>query len=110
MMAFKEAFERADPKILEPIYEMEVMVPEELMGDVMTDLQTRRSVITGMDSKDSYQIIKAKTPLAELYRYTTSLKSLTQGRATFNTKFSEYAPVPGEIQKKLAEHHKDSEN
>ncbi len=71
------------------------------MGDVMTDLQTRRSVIMGMDSQGQYQIIKAKTPLAELDRYSTSLRSITQGKASFTSKFAEYTAVPGEIQKKL---------
>ncbi len=107
--AFKAAFKQADPKILEPIYELEVMVPEELMGDVMTDLQTRRAIIMGMDSKDHYQIIKAKTPLAEMYKYTTSLRSITQGRASFTTRFSEYSPVPGEIQQRLMKQMQETE-
>ena len=89
-MAFKAAFVKADPKILEPINDLEVMVPDDLMGDVMTDLQNRRSIIQGMDSKGAYKIIKAKTPLAEMYKYTTSLRSITQGRASFTTKFAEY--------------------
>jgi len=110
MMAFKEAFQLADPKILEPIYEIEVLVPEELMGDVVTDLQGRRSIIVGMDSKGSYQVIKARTPLAELDRYSTSLRSITQGRGNYTGKFAEYAPVPGDIQKKLAEEYKKMEN
>lgn len=100
--AFKEAFKDADPLILEPIYDMEIMVPEELMGDVMSDLQSRRSVINGMDANGKYQVIKASTPLAEQYRYTTSLKSLTQGRASFKRRFKEYAPVPYEVQQQLA--------
>ena len=110
MMAFKEAFQLADPKILEPIYEIEVLVPEELMGDVVTDLQGRRSIIVGMDSKGSYQVIKARTPLAELDRYSTSLRSITQGRGNYAGRFAEYAPVPGDIQKKLAEEYKKMEN
>jgi elongation factor G len=109
MMAFKEAFQAADPKILEPIYEIEVLVPEELMGDVVTDLQGRRSIIIGMDSKGSYQVIKARTPLAELDRYSTSLRSITQGRGNYTGKFAEYAPVPPDIQKKLAEEYKKTE-
>lgn len=110
MMAFKEAFQLADPKILEPIYEIEIFVPEELMGDVVTDLQSRRSVILGMDSKGNYQVIKARTPLAELDKYSTSLRSITQGRGNYTGKFAEYAGVPGEIQKKLAEEYKKTEN
>jgi elongation factor G len=110
MMAFKEAFHHADPKILEPIYEVEVLVPEELMGDVVTDLQTRRSIILGMDNKGKYQVIKARTPLAELDKYSTSLRSITQGRGNYSGKFVEYAPVPGEIQKKLADEYKVNES
>lgn len=109
MMAFKEAFHQADPKLLEPVYEMEVIVPEELMGEVMTDLQTRRSIILGMDSQGSSSIIRTKTPLSELDKYSTTLRSITQGRASFNCKFSEYAPVPAEVQKKLAEEYKKEE-
>jgi elongation factor G len=103
MMAFKEAFHHADPKILEPIYEVEVLVPDELMGDVVTDLQGRRTTILGMDSRGNYQVIKARTPLAELDKYSNSLRSITQGRGSFTGRFSEYAPVPADIQKKLAE-------
>lgn len=103
MMAFKEAFHNADPKILEPIYDVEVLVPEELMGDVVTDLQSRRTIIMGMDARGGYQVIKARTPLAELDKYSTALRSITQGRGSFIGKFSDYAPVPVDIQKKLAE-------
>jgi len=107
--AFKKAFVNADPKILEPINELEVMVPDELMGDVMTDLQTRRSIIQGMDSKGIYKVIKAKTPLAEMYKYTTSLRSITQGRASFATKFAEYSPVPMDIQQRLMKEMKEND-
>lgn len=102
MMAFKDAFMKAEPQLLEPIYGLEVRVPEEIMGDVMGDLQTRRSLIVGIDTNGNYQVIKAKTPLAELDRYSTSLRSLSQGRASFSQKFAEYLPVPFEIQQKLA--------
>jgi elongation factor G len=102
MMAFKDAFMKAEPQLLEPIYDLEVMVPEEMMGDVMGDLQTRRSIIMGMDSKGKYQVIKARTPLAELDRYSTTLRSLTQGRAMFKQTFADYTPVPFEVQSKLA--------
>lgn len=102
MMAFKDAFMQAEPQLLEPIYDLEVLVPEEMMGDVMGDLQTRRSLIMGIDTKGNYQMIKARTPLAELNKYSTSLRSLSQGRASFNQKFAEYVPVPYEIQQKLA--------
>ncbi len=110
MMAFKEAFHQADPKILEPIYEIEILVPEELMGDVVTDLQSRRSIILGMDSRGNYQVIKARTPLAELDRYSTSLRSITQGRGNYTGRFADYAPVPPDIQKKLGEEYKKTEN
>jgi elongation factor G len=101
-MAFKDAFMRAEPQLLEPIYDLEVMLPEEVMGEVMGDLQTRRSIIMGMDSKGRYQVIKAQTPLAELDRYSTSLRSLTQGRASFTQRFVDYVAVPYEIQQKVS--------
>jgi elongation factor G len=102
MMAFKDAFMKAEPQLLEPIYDLEVLLPEEVMGEVMGDLQTRRALIMGMDSKGSYQVIKARVPLAELDRYSTSLRSLTQGRASFTQQFAEFMPVPFEIQQTLA--------
>ena len=107
--AFRNAFMNSDPKLLEPVYELEVLVPEELMGEVMTDLQTRRAIIMGIDTRNQYQVIKAKTPLAELYRYSNSLKSLTQGRASFKTSFAEYAPVPYDLQKELINKHETVE-
>lgn len=110
MKAFKQAFMQASPKILEPLNELDVLVPEDLLGDVMTDLQSRRATIMGIEAKDSYQLIKAKTPLSELDRYTTALRSLTHGRASFNKRFSEYAPVPADIQDKLIKDYQDSEN
>jgi elongation factor G len=102
MMAFKDAFLRSEPQLLEPIYDLEVLLPEDVMGEVMGDLQTRRSLIMGMDSKGNYQIIRARTPLAELDRYSTTLRSLSQGRARFTQKFADFSPVPFEIQQKLA--------
>lgn len=102
MMAFKDAFMQAEPQLLEPIYDLEVTVPEEMMGDVMGDLQTRRSMIVGIDTNGNYQVIKAKTPLAELNKYSTSLRSLSQGRGSFKQNFAEYMPVPYEVQLKLA--------
>ncbi len=101
MMAFKEAFMKSEPQLLEPIYNVEIMLPEDVMGEVMGDLQTRRSMIMGMDSKGNYQVIKAKTPLAELDRYSTTLRSLSQGRASFTQQFAEFATVPYELQAKL---------
>jgi elongation factor G len=102
MMAFKDAFLKAEPQLLEPIYDMEIMVPEEIMGDVMGDLQTRRALIMGVDTKGNHQVIKARTPLAELDRYSTTLRSLSQGRASFSQKFADFVPVPFEVQQKLA--------
>ena len=99
--AFKEAFLNANPKLLEPTQELIVKVPEEMVGNVMTDLQSRRSIILGIDSINNYQILKCTTPLAELYGYSTDLRSLTQGRATFTATFSTYQPVPVNVQKKL---------
>lgn len=102
MMAFKEAFLHADPTLLEPLYDIEIMVPEEVMGEVMGDLQTRRALIMGIDTKHNFQVINARVPLAELDRYSTTLRSLSQGRARFTQKFAEFAQVPGDIQHKLA--------
>ncbi|MBE0639128.1 MAG: elongation factor G [Bacteroidales bacterium] len=99
--AFREAFKNAGPKILEPIYDVEVIVPEEKMGDVMTDLQGRRAVIMGMDAEGNYQKILARVPLAEMNRYSTALSSITSGRAMYSLKFAEYAQVPGEVQTEL---------
>lgn len=101
MKAFHEAFLKADPRLMEPIYNLEILVPEELIGEVMTDLQTRRSMIMGIDTKGKYQVINAKTPLAGLDRYITTLRSITQGRASFTSRFAEYALVPVEVQKQL---------
>lgn len=99
--AFKAAFLNANPKLMEPINELIVKVPEDLMGNVMTDLQSRRSLILGMDSVGKYQQITAKTPLAEMYKYSTTLRSLTQGRASFSTKFLKFEPVPTNVQNDL---------
>ncbi len=100
--AFTDAFTQAAPKILEPIHEVEILAPEEVIGDVMTDLQTRRAIIMGVDTKGKYQVVKANIPLAEMNKYSTSLRSITHGMASFNSKFLEYAPVPGDVQNKLA--------
>ncbi|HEY4789185.1 MAG TPA: elongation factor G, partial [Bacteroidales bacterium] len=99
--AFREAFKNAGPKIMEPIYNVDVWVPADRMGDVMSDLQTRRAIVQGMSSERGFEKISAKVPLAEMNKYSTSLSSLTQGRAIYTMKFSEYAQVPGEIQGEL---------
>ncbi|GIV54801.1 MAG: elongation factor G [Candidatus Kapaibacterium sp.] len=105
MMAFKEAFLQADPKLLEPIYSVTIIVPDEYMGDVMSDLPSRRAVILGMDSDGHYQRIYTRMPLAELDRYSTALRSMTQGRATYTAEFAEYQPVPPHVQQKLVQEH-----
>ena len=101
MMAFKDAFGQASPKILEPIYELEVLAPEDVVGDVMSDLPTRRAIIEGIDTDGHYQKIKAHIPLAELQNYSTGLRAITQGRAKYNIEFHDYAPVPMDMQDKL---------
>lgn len=107
-MAFKEAFHNADPQVLEPIYNLEVTMPDEMMGDVISDLNTRRSMIIGMDSAGHNQVIKAQIPLAELNNYSSMLRSITQGRAKYKISFHEYAPLPFDQQQKLvAEHQKE---
>jgi len=99
--AFSAAFKNAGPKILEPIYDVEVLVPSDRMGDVMSDLQGRRSIISGMNSEKGFEKLMAKVPLAEMGKYSTALSSLTNGRATFSMKFAEYSPVSHDIQDAL---------
>lgn len=99
--AFSAAFKEAGPKILEPIYDVEVFVPADKMGDVMSDLQGRRGMIVGMSSENGYEKLQAKVPLSEMANYSTSLSSLTGGRASFIMKFASYELVPGDIQNKL---------
>lgn len=107
-MAFKKGFREAKPVLLEPIYEIEVTVPEEYMGDVMGDISSRRGKILGMESDDSHQVIKALVPLKELHRYSTTLRSMTQGRGIHTQKFDHYEEVPKEIADKIiAEHAKE---
>ena len=100
---FKQAVLGANPILLEPIYDIEVKVPEEHMGDVMGDLSSRRGKIMGMDSKGHFQIVKAKVPLAELDRYATTLRSITSGRGIFSRSFSHYEPVPKELESRVIE-------
>ena len=99
--AFSQAFKQAGPKILEPIYDVEVRVPSDRMGDVMSDLQGRRALIEGMNSEKGFEVIKAKVPLKEMNKYSTSLSSLTGGRAFYTMKFEKYDKVPPEIQEQL---------
>ena len=107
--AFKEAFKNAGPKILEPIYDVEVMVPADRMGDCMTDLQGRRAVVMGMDSEGDYQIIKARVPLAEMNKYSTSLSSITSGRGMYTLKFYDYQQVPTDVQMVLLKAYEEQE-
>lgn len=99
--AFKEAFRNAGPKIMEPIYNVEIMTPAEYMGACMSDLQNKRAIIEGMNSDKGFSVLKARVPLAELYRYSTTLSSLTSGAATFTMTFADYQAVPGDVQTKL---------
>ena len=99
--AFKESFRNAGPKIMEPIYNLEILTPADYMGACMSDLQNKRAIIEGMSSDKGFQILKARVPLAELYRYSTTLSSLTSGSATFTMTFADYQAVPGDVQTKL---------
>ena len=99
--AFKEAFRNAGPKIMEPIYNVEVMTPAEYQGACMSDLQNRRGILGDMGADKGFSILKARVPLAELYRYSTTLSSLTSGAATFTMEFADYQPVPSDVQTKL---------
>ncbi len=107
--AFKEAFRNAGPKIMEPIYSVEVLVPSDRMGDVMSDLQNRRAMIEGMSSDKGIEIITARVPLAEMYRYSTTLSSLTNGRATYSMRLASYEQVPSEVQEKLLRSYTDTD-
>jgi elongation factor G len=100
-MAFKKAMEECRPILLEPIMNITIMVPEECMGDVMGDLNSRRGKIEGMTAKGKYQELKASVPLAEVLMYAPDLTSMTSGRGTFSLSFSHYEPVPFNIQEKL---------
>ena len=99
--AFKDAFKNAGPQLLEPIYDLEVLCSGDVMGDVMGDLQTRRAIIQGMGAEGHYQKLNAKVPQAEMYKYSSTLRSLTQGRAKFSRRIAEYSPVPHDIQTRL---------
>src|SRR6478672_9936577 len=108
IMAFKHAFQQADPQVLEPINYVEVLCPEDLTGAVMGDLQSRRGVVEGMDSESHFQKIIAKVPLSEMHDFSSSLRSLTQGRAKFKMHFDSYQPMTYELQKKLTEEYNKS--
>ena len=99
--AFSDAFKQASPKILEPIYDVEILVPADKMGDVMSDLQGRRALIMGMSSDSGFEKLQAKIPLKEMSSYSTALSSMTGGRASFTMKFASYELVPSDVQDKL---------
>ena len=107
--AFKEAFRNAGPKIMEPIYNVEVLTPSEYMGSVMSDLQNRRAMIMGMESDKGFDRLNARVPLAELYRYSTTLSSLTSGAATYTMQFASYEQVPSDVQDKLLKAYTDTD-
>ncbi len=107
--AFKEAFREAKPKIMEPIYTIEVLAPSDKIGDVMSDMQNRRGMIEGISSESGFEQLVAKVPLAELYRYSTTLSSLTSGRASFTMKFDSYQQVPSDVQDKLLKAYVDED-
>lgn len=107
--AFSQAFKNAGPKLLEPIYDVEVFVPSDKMGDVMSDLQGRRGMILGMSSENGYEKLVAKVPLKEMSNYSTSLSSLTGGRASFIMKYASYELVPADVQAQLMKQFEASE-
>ncbi|MGX5820800.1 elongation factor G [Chitinophaga lutea] len=109
MMAFRDAFHQAAPQLLEPVYDVEATAPDVMMGDIMSELQSHRSIITGMDSGNASQVIKARTPQAELDRLLSALRNVTQGKAKVKAIFAEYAPVPQDVQKKLSEDYRKVE-
>ena len=106
MMAFKDAFQKANPQLMEPVIALEVLCPDELTGGILGDLQMRRGIVEGFNSEGHFTVINAKVPHAEMYQYASSLRSLTQGRARFRMKFDHYAPVSPDLQKKLTETYK----
>lgn len=108
IMAFKDAFQRADPQLLEPIQNIEVLCPEELTGAVMGDLQSRRGMVEGIDTEGHFQKVMAKVPLSEMHDFSSSLRSITQGRAKFKMHFDSYQPVSYDLQRKLTEEYNKS--
>ena len=107
--AFSQAFKNAGPKILEPVYDVEIFVPSDRMGDVISDLQGRRGMVLGMASEKRFEVIKAKVPLAEMNKYSTALSSITGGRAMYTMKFAEYAQVPGDVQEAVIKAYAEEE-
>jgi elongation factor G len=110
IMAFKQAFQQADPQVMEPIYSVEVYCPEDLTGAVMGDLQSRRGILEGIDTDGHFQKILSRVPLSEMYDYSSSLRSISQGRAKFTMKFDSYQPMSYELQKKITEDYSRSDS
>ncbi len=108
--AFSEAFRNANPKVLEPVYDVEVLVPSDVMGDVMSDLQGRRAIIMGMSSEKGFEKLSAKVPLKEMSSYSTALSSITGGRSSFTMKFASYELVPSDVQEKLLKEYAETNN
>jgi len=108
MMAFKQAFKQADPQILEPVYHVEVLCPDELTGAVMGDLQSRRGIVEGMDTEGHFQMISAKVPLSEMHDFSSSLRSITQGRSKFKMKLDNYSPMSFDLQRKLTDEYNNN--
>jgi elongation factor G len=100
-MALREGVKTASPILLEPIYNIEIKVPDENLGDIMGDINSRRGRISGTDQSGKFQIVKATAPLAELYKYSTQLRSITGGRASFNMEYSHYEVVPHDQMDKI---------
>jgi len=96
-MAFKEGFRKADPVLLEPIMKVEIVTPEDYVGDVMGDVSRRRGLLQGQDDSPSGKVINAMVPLGEMFGYATSLRSMSQGRATFTMEFDHYAEAPSNV-------------
>jgi elongation factor G len=107
--AFSQAFKNASPKILEPVYDVEIMVPSDRMGDVISDLQGRRGMVLGMSSEKRFEVIKARVPLAEMNKYSTALSSITGGRAIYTMKLAEYSQVPGDVQEAVIKAYSEEE-
>jgi len=106
--AFAEAFRNANPKVLEPIYDVEIFVPSDMMGDVMSDVTGRRGVVMGMHTEKNFTRLQAQIPLKEMSSYSTTLSSLTGGRASFTMKFNSYQLVPQDVQDKLIKEYQES--
>ena len=102
-MAFKNGMRKADPVIMEPMFKLEVVIPEEYMGDVMVDINSRRGRVEGMEARNGAQVINGMVPLAEMFGYATSLRSKTQGRGVYTMQFSHYEPVPKSVSEKIIE-------